>query len=80
MMAFAEAADGQWPLSKALEPAWRRFVVTAYRDDVAFEPGELAGWFVANGWDAHAAAELTRRLSADAALLDEYDEEGGRPA
>lgn len=75
LRAFAEAADGRWPLTEALVSAWRRFVVTAYQDDVAFEPGELARWFKANGWDADAAAELTGRFFADVALLDEYDEE-----
>jgi hypothetical protein len=80
MMAFVEAADGQWPLPEALEPAWRQFVVKVYRDNVAFDPDELTRWFAASGWDTHAAVELTRRLSADAALLDEYDDEGRRPA
>lgn len=80
MNAFAETADGQWPLPETLETAWRRFVVTACRDDVAFDPGELAGWFAANGWDAQASADLTRRFFADAALLGEYEEAEERPA
>jgi hypothetical protein len=80
LMAFAETADGRWPLPEGLESAWRQFVVKVYRDDVAFDPGELTRWFAANGWDDQAAAELTRQLCADAALLDAYDEEGGRPA
>lgn len=79
MKALAEAADGQWPLPDSVDPAWRRFVITACRDDVAFEPEELTRWFAANGWDAQAAAELTRRFGADATFLSEYDEEA-RPA
>ena len=74
MAALAEAADGQWPLPAALETAWRRFVVTACHDDVAFDPGELERWFGANGWDAKASANLTKRFYADAANLGEYDE------
>jgi hypothetical protein len=78
MKALADAAGGQWPLPETVEPAWRRFVVGAFRDDVAFDPEELRRWFTANGWDAHAADELTRRFFADAVLLDDYEE--ARPA
>jgi hypothetical protein len=79
MKAIADAAGGKWPLPESLEPAWRRFVVTAFRDDVAFDPDELTRWFTANGWDAHASAELAKRFFAEATLLGEYEEEA-RPA
>lgn len=80
MSAFAEIADGQWPLSETLETAWRRFVITACRDDVAFDPDELEGWFAANGWDARASADLSKRFFADAAFLSEYEEAEERTA
>ncbi|MBI1913452.1 MAG: hypothetical protein HYS12_01655, partial [Planctomycetes bacterium] len=72
--------DGQWPLPEALETAWRRFVVTACRDDVAIDSAELAAWFAANGWDAQASAALTRRFFDDAALLTEFTEAEEQPA
>jgi hypothetical protein len=81
LRAFAEKADGYWPLPEGMQPIWHEFVVQVYRDNVAFDPGELTGWFASNGWDSQAAGEMTRRLSADAALLDAYDEEvRGSPA
>lgn len=76
MTAFAEAADGQWPLAETLETLWRSFVVTAVREDVALKPEELTEWFIASGWDESASAELTRRFYAEAALLGEFEEAG----
>jgi hypothetical protein len=78
LTAFAEAGDGQWPLPDALEPAWRKFVVTAFREDVAFQPEELIAWFKASGWEERPAVELAKRFSADAALLGQYEEEEDR--
>jgi len=46
MTALAEAGDGQWPLSDNLEPIWRTFVLTAFREDAALHPGELTAWFI----------------------------------
>jgi len=80
MTALAEAGDGQWPLSDKLEPIWRTFVLTAFRDDAALHPEELTAWFIASGWDERAAAELTRRFYTEAALLGEYEEAGRQPA
>jgi hypothetical protein len=79
MKKLVDAASGLWPLPESVEPSWRRFVVTAVGDDVAFDPDELTQWFTTSGWDAHAAAELTRRFFAEAAFLREYEEEA-RPA
>ncbi len=73
---FAEAGDGQWPILDELETVWRNVVVTAFREDVAIKPEELSAWFTASGWDETASAELTRRFSAEAALLGEYEEAG----
>jgi hypothetical protein len=78
MKAFTDVAGGQWPSPESAEPAWRHFVITAFHEDVAFEPEELTRWFRTNGWDADAAAELTKRFSAEAAFLAEYEE--ARPA
>jgi hypothetical protein len=78
MTALAEASDGQWPLPDALESVWRNFVVTAFREDVAFKPEELIAWFKASGWEERPAIELAKRFYAEAALLEEYEEEEGR--
>ncbi len=76
MTALAEAGDGQWPLPDELEPVWRTFVLTAFRDDVAVSPEELTAWFIASGWDEQASAKLTRRFYTEAALLEEFEEAG----
>jgi hypothetical protein len=80
MTALAESDDGQWPLSGDVEAVWRTFVLTAVRDDVALKPEELTAWFIANGWDERASAELTKRFYKEAALLGEYEEVGRLPA
>jgi hypothetical protein len=79
MTALAEAGDGQWPLQESLEPVWRNFVLTAFRDDVALNPEELTEWFLASGWDEQASMELTKRLYTEAALLGEFEEAGRQP-
>ncbi len=79
MTAFIEAGDGRWPLPEEAETAWRHFVVSAFRDDAAFNPDELKGWLLQGGWDDQAASELTKRFYAEAALLGEF-EEGGQVA
>jgi hypothetical protein len=82
MTALAEASEeqSQWPLSDKFERRWRTFVLTAFRDDAALHPEELTGWFIASGWDELAAAELTRRFYAEAALLGDYEEAERQPA
>ncbi|CAN5434971.1 hypothetical protein BH10PLA2_BH10PLA2_36730 [soil metagenome] len=75
MAALGEVGDGCWPLPDPAERVWRKFLVTALRDDVAINPEELTAWFTAYGWDERAANELTKRFYAEAALLEEYDEE-----
>jgi hypothetical protein len=77
--AFAEAADGQWPLPEGVEPTWRQVVITAVREGAALHPEELSAWLVASGWEPPAAAELMRQFYADAAFLEEY-EDGRQPA
>jgi hypothetical protein len=47
MRALAEAGDGQWPLPKHVEPYWKSYVSTAFRDDVAISPEQLTAWFSA---------------------------------
>ena len=79
MTAFFDVGDGRWPLPEDAEVAWRHFVVSAFRDDTAFHPDELKGWFLQGGWDDQAASELTKRFYAEAALLGEF-EEGGQVA
>jgi hypothetical protein len=80
LTSLSEAGDGQWPLPENVEALWRKFVFTAYRDDVALKPEELSAWFLASGWGNGAAAELTKRFYNDVALIDEYEEAGRQPA
>jgi hypothetical protein len=80
MTALAEEADGQWPLPERVEPQWRAFVHTAYREEVAIKPEELIAWFNASGWGVEASAELATRFYSDVALLAEYEEAGRQPA
>jgi hypothetical protein len=79
MTTFIESGDSRWPLSEEAEIAWRHFVVTAFRDDAAFNPDELKSWLLQGGWDDQAASELTKRFYAEATLLGEF-EEGGQVA
>jgi hypothetical protein len=80
MIALAEAGNGQWPFPKHVEPYWKSYVNTAFRDDVAISPAELTAWFIANGWAEDAADELTKRFYSDVAMLEEYEEAGRQPA
>ncbi|MBI1914955.1 MAG: hypothetical protein HYS12_09505 [Planctomycetes bacterium] len=80
MTALAEAGDGQWPLPDEIEPVWRKFVLTAFREEVALKPEELTAWFIASGWEERASAELMKRFYRDVALIDEYQEAGRQPA
>jgi hypothetical protein len=80
MTAFAEAAEGRWPLTPALEPLWTAFVRTAVQNDVAINPNELIAWFVANGWTTNDAKEMGDRFYTDAARMREYEDTGKQPA
>jgi hypothetical protein len=80
MSALAEAADGRWPLPSDLEPAWKNFVVTAVRDEVAINPEELVEWLVASGWSRDAATAIANRFYTDAAQIGEFEEAGRQPA
>ncbi|MGC8639446.1 MAG: hypothetical protein ACP5XB_06160 [Isosphaeraceae bacterium] len=78
LIAFSDVATGGGlPLSEASEAAWRRFLVTASQEDVAFDQGELMDWFVTNGWASEDARTLTERFVREATLLAEYFEAGG---
>jgi len=80
LTALAEAGDGQWPLLEHAEALWRKFIFTAYREEVALKPEELGAWFLGSGWSEGAAAELTKRYYREVALHDEYEEAGRQPA
>ncbi len=67
MTTLAETGDGQWPFPPQVEPLWRKFIHTAYRDDVAIHPEELTAWFIASGWSQDAAPEMTKRFYSDVA-------------
>jgi hypothetical protein len=78
LLAFSDVANGEGlPLSEASEAAWRRFLITASQEDVAFDKDELMGWFVSNGWGSGDARTLTERFVREATLLAEYSEAGG---
>lgn len=59
------------------EQLWRHFVITACREDTAFDIDELSDWFVTNGWTSEAANELTNRFISEASLISEYEDEVG---
>jgi hypothetical protein len=78
LVAFSDVATGGGlPLSDAPEAAWRRFLITASQQDVAFDQDELRDWFVSNGWASEDARTLTERFVREATLLAEYSEAGG---
>ena len=78
LLTFSDVATGGGlPLSEASEAAWRKFVITASQDDVAFDKDELRDWFISNGWESDEARTLTERFVRDATLLAEYSEAGG---
>ena len=74
---FSDLAAGAWPLPAELEQMWRRFVISACREDAAFDVDELSDWFVSNGWASEAARALTERFISEASLITEYDDEKG---
>jgi len=75
LLAFSDVATGGGlPLSEASEAAWRRFLITASQEDVAFDQDELRDWFVGNGWGSEDACALTDRFVREATLLAEYSE------
>jgi hypothetical protein len=77
LLAFSDvAAGGGLLLSEASEAAWRKFVITASQEDVAFDKDELREWFVSNGWESEDARTLTERFVREATLLAEYSEAG----
>ena len=70
LVAFSDVATGGGlPLSEASEAAWRKFLITASQEDVAFDRDELRDWFVSNGW-----------VSEDAAHADGAVRPRGHPA
>ena len=71
------ATGGGLPLSDASEAAWRKFVITASQEDVAFDKDELRDWFISNGWASDDARTLMERFVREATLLAEYSEAGG---
>ena len=78
LVAFSDVATGGGlPLSEASEAAWRKFLITASQEDVAFDQEELRDWFVNNGWESDDARILTERFVREATLLAEYSEAGG---
>ena len=78
LLTFSDLGTGAGlPLSEASEMAWRKFLVTASQEDVAFDKDELMEWFVTNGWGSEDARTLTERFVREATLLAEYSEAGG---
>jgi len=75
LVSFSDLAAAAWPLPTELEPVWRRFVISACREDAAFDIDELSEWFVTNGWSSEAAHALTERFISEASLITEYDDE-----
>src|SRR5437868_437096 len=75
LLAFSDVATGGGlPLSETSEAAWRKFLITASQEDVAFDKDELSDWFVSNGWGSEDARSLTERFVREATLLADYSE------
>jgi hypothetical protein len=74
LWAFHEASPRIWPPPPPAEVPWREFVIAAFQNRAAFEPGEFRGWLRKLGWEAGDADALINRFFADAALLSEYDD------
>ncbi len=78
LLAFSDVATGGGlPLSETSEAAWRKFLITASQEDVAFDKEELRDWFLDNGRESEDASILTERFVREASLLAEYSEAGG---
>ncbi len=78
LIAFCDVATGGGlPLADPSESAWRRFLITASQEDVAFDKEELMDWFVSNGWTSEDAGSLVERFVRESTLLAEYSETGG---
>ncbi|MEI7685747.1 MAG: hypothetical protein WCL32_12035 [Planctomycetota bacterium] len=71
------ATGGGLPLSEAADAVWRKFIIMASRENVAFDEDELTDWFVSNGWTSEDGRALTERFVREATLLAEYAEAGG---
>jgi hypothetical protein len=74
LLAFSAGAAGANPLSQISESAWRKFLITACQEEVAFDTDELTAWFVAHGWSLGDARGLTERFINEATLLTDYAE------
>jgi hypothetical protein len=78
LLAFSDVASGErLPLSEDSEITWRKFLIAASQEDVAFDTDELADWFVTNGWSSEDAHALTERFVRESTLLAEYSETFG---
>ena len=69
---FSDLAAGAWPLSTDLEQHWRRFVIKACQEDVAFDIDELSDWFVTYGWGSKDVHALIDKFMSEASLISEY--------
>lgn len=74
LLAFCDIATGELPLSTTAEAAWRKFLIVAGQEDVAFDIQELTGWFIDYGWSSEASRSLTERFIRESTLLSEFGE------
>jgi len=72
---FTNLASGAWPLQADMESVWKRFVITACREDAAFDIDEFIDWFVTCGWTSDDARQLKDKFFRDVALVEEYNED-----
>lgn len=66
---FADAADGEWPLTAHLQELWDELISLCLREQVALDRNELTQWAIDNGWEQPAAASLVDRFFADSRWL-----------
>jgi hypothetical protein len=66
---FADAADGEWPLTDRAQGLWDELVSGCLAEQAAIDRDELHHWFKDSGWEREAASALVDRFFTDSEWL-----------